>query len=160
MMLKQKMTFVLSQAYSTLSQLEDDHFLIGSAVLKLSGVDIDITSDIDTLTSPRNADKLKVSWKDQLRANYQPEKATRFRSNFAFDFDTMDIEVMGGREVKKNNVWNRVIIQHYFLFQDNGYSIKIPTLEEQKRILILFDRPKDKKKLKLIDNFRVSVTAK
>lgn len=151
----------MNQAYPTLSQLKDDYFLIGSSALALAGINIASTNDIDILTSRKNADELKINWSDRQKTNYQPVGVSLFRSNFArFYFDAMDIEVMGGLEVKKNNVWNRVTIQHYFLFEDNGYCIKIPTLEEQKRILILFDRTKDKEKLKLIDAFQMSVIAK
>ena len=141
----------MNQAYPTLSQLEDDYFLIGSSALALTGINIASTNDIDILTSRKNADELKIKWSDRQKTNYQPVGSSHFRSNFArFDFDTMDIEVMGGLEVKKSNAWIPVIIEDYFLYERDGYQVKIPTLEEQKRILLLFDRSKDKEKLKLI----------
>jgi len=141
----------MHQAYPALSQLEDDYFLIGSSALALTGVNITSANDIDILTSHENADDLKSSWSNRLKANYQPDGGSLFRSNFArFDFDIMDIEVMGDLEVKRNNTWIPVTVKDYFLFEENGYQIKIPTIEEQKRILHLFDRTKDKEKLKLI----------
>ena len=143
----------MHQAYPALSRLEDDYFLIGSSALALTGINIASTNDIDILTSRKNADDLKINWSDRLKANYQPEEVSLFRSNFArYDFDTMDIEVMGDLEIKKNNVWTPVVVQDYSLYEKDGYQIKIPTLEEQKRILLLFDRGKDKEKLKLINN--------
>ena len=141
----------MNQAYPTLSQLEDDYFLIGSSALALTGINIASTNDIDILTSQKNTDELKINWSDRLKANYQPQDVSLFRSNFArFDFDTMDVEVMGGLEVKKTNDWIPVTIEDYFLYEKDGYQVKIPTLEEQKRILLLFDRGKDREKLKLI----------
>ena len=143
----------MHQAYPTLSQLEDDYFLIGSSALALTGINIASTNDIDILTSRNNADELKISWSNRLKVDYHPEASSLFRSNFArFDFDTMDIEVMGDLEIQKNNVWIPVVVEDYFLFGKDGYQIKIPTLEEQKRILLLFNRSKDKEKLNLINN--------
>jgi len=141
----------MHQAYPSLSQLQDDYFLIGSSALALTGINIASANDIDILTSHKNADDLKNSWSNRLKANYQTDGGSLFQSNFArFNFDIMDIEVMGDLEVKRNNTWIPVTVQDYFLFEENGYQIKIPTLEEQKRILLLFDRTKDKEKLKLI----------
>lgn len=142
----------MNQAYPALGQLEDDYFLIGSSALALTGINIASADDIDILTTRKNAEQLKLSWSNLLKANYQPEKKLLFRSNFArFDFGSMDIEVMGDLEVKKINRWMPVVVQDYFLYEKDGYQIKIPTLEEQKRILLLFDRSKDKEKLKLIN---------
>src|SRR6187402_3009245 len=116
MILSQKISFVMHQAYPALSRLEDDYFLIGSSALALTGINIASTNDIDILTSRKNADDLKLSWSSRLKANYQPDGGSLFRSNFArFDFSTMDIEVMGALEVKKNNTWIPVIVQDYFL---------------------------------------------
>jgi len=158
MVFKQKISFVLSQAYPTLNHLEDDYFLIGSSALILSGVDLTSETDIDILTSSKNAEILKVKWGTKLRENYQPADSSLFRSNFArFDFGSMDIEVMGGLLVKKGDSWNPVIIKDYLLLEDNGLSIKIPTLEEQKRILEFFGRDKDKEKLNLINSSQRSI---
>lgn len=161
MMLKEKILSVLGQAYPDLSQLEDNYFLIGASGLKLSGVEIPSTQDIDILTSPKSVDKLRNSWIKRLRINYQPEGTTLFRSNFArFSFDVMDIEAMGGLEIRKYNAWSPVIITDYFVYEENGLCIKIPTIEEQKRILILFGRDKDKAKLKLTAAFQAAVLSK
>ena len=96
MVFRQKISFVIHQAYPALSQLEDDYFLIGSSALALTGINIASTNDIDILTSHKNADELKINWSNRLKTSYQPEGVSLFRSNFArFDFDAMDVEVMG-----------------------------------------------------------------
>lgn len=151
MVLNEKISLVLNQAYPTLRQLEDDIFLIGSSALVLSGIKIHAANDIDILTSRKNVDELKINWTNDLRTDYKPKSSSLFRSNFArFDFQIMDIELMGGLEVKKGNNWVAVVIEDFFIYEKDGYRIKIPTLKEQKRILQLFGRSKDKKKLKLI----------
>ncbi len=127
----------------------DDFYIIGSTALFLSGYEIDPISDIDILTSSKDADYLKLELKEFL-VDFQPEKETLFRSNFCiFQINNIEIEVMGDLEIKRNNHWERVQILDYKLFELENISLKIPTTVELQRILKLFGRNKDLEKLKL-----------
>ena len=58
-----------------------------------------------------------------------------FRSNFArFKLPLMDIEVMGDLQIKKNDIWQSVCVKEYEEIFIGNLIIKIPTIEEQKRI--------------------------
>ena len=59
----------------------------------------------------------------------------------------MDVEVMGNLQIKKNNVWQFVYVQEYREIFIGDLIIRIPTMEEQKRILSLFGREKDLKRI-------------
>jgi hypothetical protein len=148
--IKEKIVAVLREAHPALNQLQDEFFVIGAAALIISGIPINDTMDIDLLTSSRDADKLKVLWKDR-RLNYKPSEITRFKSNFArFQFDFLDVEVMGDLEVYSEGQWCKVTVNDFKLFPLNDSQIKVPTLGEQVRILQLFGRQKDKDKIGLI----------
>ena len=54
---------------------------------------------------------------------------------------------MGNLQIKKNNVWQFVYVQEYREIFIGDLIIRIPTMEEQKRILSLFGREKDLKRI-------------
>jgi len=56
---------------------------------------------------------------------------------------------MGNLEVHHNGKWDILEIGEWISLQ--GTTLKIPTLEEQKRILTIFGRPKDLLRLQLIE---------
>lgn len=75
-----------------------------------------------------------------------------FRSNFAqFNFPLMNVEAMGGLQVKKNGIWQNVHISDFCEVPIGNMVVKIPTLDEQKRLLLLFGRDKDLKRIRLFD---------
>lgn len=75
-----------------------------------------------------------------------------FRSNFArFNLPLMDIEVMGNLQIKKNNIWQSVYVHEYKEVDIGNLIIKIPTIKEQKRILFLFGREKDLKRISILN---------
>jgi hypothetical protein len=131
-------------------QLEDDHYLIGASAMILSGIPIAHTSDIDLVTSSGDAMRLHDLWQEKCVSSYTPAHADKFRSAFArYRFPTMDVEVMGNLEVHHNGKWDILEIGEWISLQ--GTTLKIPTLEEQKRILTIFGRPKDLLRLQLIE---------
>ena len=76
-----------------------------------------------------------------------------FHSSFArFKLPLMDIEVMGNLQVKKNNIWQSVYVNEYNEVFIGDLIIRIPTIEEQKRILSLFGREKDLKKILILNH--------
>ena len=154
MNINQKINIVLHKAYPVLKSLHDDFFVIGSAALILSGVDIENTNDIDILTSDRDADSIREGWKDREIVNYQTGRSNLFRSNFArYHFEELDVEVMGALEIHKNDVWSPLIIREAAIISLQDIRIKIPVLEEQRQILQWFGRDKDIEKIKRIDAY-------
>lgn len=65
----------------------------------------------------------------------------------------MDVEVMGNLQIKKNNVWQFVYVQEYREIFIGDLIIRIPTMEEQKRILSLFGREKDLKRILVLNQY-------
>jgi hypothetical protein len=149
--IRDRISEVLSELQPGLAQLHDDYYIIGASALVLSGVAVPETADIDLLTSAEDADRLKEIWKD-YRREYHPKGKQKFRSNFArFNFTLMDVEVMGDLEVFLDTSWERLKVHHFTHHQVKETVIKIPTLQEQIRILKLFNRPKDLEKVKWIE---------
>lgn len=152
MSVERKIYNVLEKAYLGLKVLHDDYFIIGSSALTLSGISIENTQDIDILMSSRDADCVKKVWSNRVVKNHITKQDNLFRSNFSrYHFEMLDIEIMGNLEVNRNGIWAPLIIQDYVTLIFNDIEIKIPTIEEQKRILNLFGREKDFEKLKLIE---------
>lgn len=134
--------------------MKDPFYVIGASALILAGIDLDNTMDIDLLTSERDADLLKTSWKDRLIPAYAPAGGHRFRSNFGrFDFGVMDVEVMGGLEVCRNDEWVLLTVNESVEVSGDGFVVRIPSLAEQKRILHFFGRPKDHEKIRWIEKY-------
>ncbi len=142
--MKKKVIELLASIYPDLQQLENDYFIIGSCAMLLSGLPMSIITDLDLLMSSADAAQLKHKWSHRMRKGFSPENQHLFRSNFArFDLGDLDVEVMGDLEVNKNNQWQRVSVEREMEISIDGMKIKIPTLEEQKRIFLLFGRDKD-----------------
>lgn len=134
--------------------LKDNHFVIGSCAMILSGIPINQTSDLDLLVSNEDAEILKLLWANRMKKNYVPSDTHLFRSNFGrFDFGDLDVEVMGGLEVFKNNAWAALQVENFIEVSFRAQKIKIPTLEEQRRIFNFFGREKDLVKAKLIETY-------
>ena len=132
--------------------LKDNFYLIGSAALSLSGIKLDKISDIDILVSDRDADFLMAAWENRLMKEHTTKDDDLFYSKFArYKFPFLDIEMMGELKVNIHGIWERVEIKENESIALEGLEIRVPTLSEQKRILQLFGREKDKKRIKLID---------
>lgn len=153
--INEKIVKVVTESYPTLKLLKDDFFVIGSSALILTGIEAGNTSDIDILTSNRDADFLREIWKDKQIKAHTPKRSDLFRSNFSrYKFDILDIEILGELEVNKNNRWEKLIIQEFTTITNKEIQIKIPTLKEQERIFKWFGREKDIIKAELIQQYR------
>jgi hypothetical protein len=149
--IKKRIDRVIKAASSELSKLKDDYFIIGASALVLSGVKIE-TSDIDILVSDRDANYLREFWRDKLLEKHITKDNELFQSNFSrYYFGELDIEIMGNLKVCKDSVWLPLIIQDYYEINLGETKVKIPTIEEQKRILLFFGREKDMDKIRLIE---------
>ncbi len=151
MSISAKITTVLRKAYPALSQLQDDYFIIGSSALNLCSIEIE-TSDIDILLSQKDSAYLQNIWADKHIKDHVTQNDHLFRSDLSrFNFGELAIEIMPELKVNKNGVWIPLHVQDHFILDLDGMQIKVPTLEEQKRIFNLFGREKDLRKIKLIE---------
>ncbi len=151
-----KIKFTLHEAAGGLKLLNGDFYIYGGAALVLSGIDIGETGDIDILTTSAHSDLLKTVWADKLIAVAGKKESELFRSAFAqYRFLDMMVEVSGDLEICKDNVWQPVLIHQYDTIQIGDLPVKVPTVEEQIRLLRLFGRTKDLQRLTLIENFRI-----
>lgn len=144
---------LLKQISPSLRDLNDDYCIVGSASLYLSGIPLPV-HDIDILTSAFGANRLKQEWKDKADLGYKPENPEKFRSHFSrYDFDGFPVEVMGELRVLTSEGWEGIEVKSSQHVDKEGWSVRLPSLEDQKRILRLFGRKKDIEKIKLIEEF-------
>ena len=61
---------------------------------------------------------------------------------------------MGDLEVNVGGAWQPVIVYEHTTITIAGFPFRIPSLREQARILTLFGREKDLKKIALLDQHR------
>jgi len=147
----EKIRLTLKDAIPGLKQLQDEFYIIGSAAIALSGVGIADVKDIDILTSSCDSDLLKELWKDKYVITPPLKDSDRFRSEFArFGFPEMDVEALGDFEIRINGEWTPMRVNEYEQVEIDGYPIKIPTKQDMIRILQLFNREKDHKRIELI----------
>ena len=144
--IKDKITQTLIGITAQLQEISSEFYIIGASAMILSNIKIGETSDIDILTTEMNASKLQYLLKAYMEVSPETKENDLFHSNFArFNLPLMDIEVMGNLQVKKNNIWQPVCV--------GKMIVRIPTIEEQKRILSLFGREKDLKRLQILNQY-------
>ena len=154
MKIKDKIVQTLASMTAELLEIGPDFYIIGASAMILSDIEIGETSDIDILTTEMNSLKLQCSLKAYMEIAPETKEDDLFRSNFArFNLPLMDVEVMGNLQIKKNNVWQFVYVQEYREIFIGDLIIRIPTMEEQKRILSLFGREKDLKRILVLNQY-------
>ena len=122
----------------------DPWWIIGSAAMVLAGVPGIVPQDIDVLCSRQDALRLREAWKQHVDTTYRPADETRFRSTFArFVHLPMPVEVMGGLELMTEAGWQAVRVHDDMRIDIAGIAVRLPMLEEQRRILLAFGRGKD-----------------
>jgi len=154
MEIREKIVKTLILIAKEFEEVSCDSYIIGASALILSGYSIGNTTDIDILTTHEAAEKLKSSLNTYIEVNPETKEDNLFRSNFArYNLPLMDIEVMGDLEINKNGLWKELEVNNYQTLLVNTLSIKVPTLEEQIRILSLFGREKDIKRISLLKHY-------
>jgi len=122
----------------------DPWWIIGSAAMTLAGVAGVVPQDIDVLCSRQDALRLREAWSDHVDTDYRPADETRFRSAFArFVHLPMPVEVMGGLELMTEAGWQPVRVHDDMRIDIASVAVRIPTRQEQRRILLAFGRGKD-----------------
>ena len=158
MNIKEKINQTLLSIAAELQEINPEFYVIGASAMILSGIEIGETSDIDILTTEVNASKLQHLLKMYMEVAPETKENDLFHSNFArFNFPLMDIEVMGNLQIRKNNIWQPVWVQEYREVLVGEIIVRIPTVEEQKRILSLFGREKDLKRLQMLDWYSLGI---
>ncbi len=151
--MKERIEALLNFISPDLQELNVDYLVIGSCALVLAGVHVDEIKDLDLFTTSWDVDQLKKVWANRIRKEFRPAHTELFRSNFArFDFGEMDVEVMGNLEVFRDHQWVSLKVSDVNAIEIGNLKVKIPTLEEQKRIFYFFGRTKDILKAKRIEN--------
>lgn len=152
--IKDKINQTLIGIAAQLQEINSEFYIIGASAMILSNVEIGETSDIDILTTEMNASKLQYLLKAYMEVAPKTKENDLFHSNFArFNLPLMDIEVMGNLQIKKNNIWQPVCVQEYREVSVGKMIVRIPTIGEQKRILSLFGREKDLKRLQILNQY-------
>lgn len=152
MKIKEKITETIASISSELQEITPEFYIIGASAMILSDIKIGETSDIDILTTEENSFKLQHLLNKYIEIAPKTKEDYLFRSNFArFNLPLMDMEVMGDLQIRKNNIWKSVYVHEYKEIFINDLTIKIPTLNEQKRILSLFGREKDFERIRMLN---------
>ena len=152
--IKDKINQTLIGIATQLQEIKSEFYIIGASAMILSNVEIGETSDIDILTTEMNASKLQYLLKAYMEVAPKTKENDLFQSNFArFNLPLMDIEVMGNLQIKKNNIWQPVCVQEYREVSVGKMIVRIPTIGEQKRILSLFGREKDLRRLQILNQY-------
>jgi hypothetical protein len=132
-----------------LDALTEDWWLIGSAALVLSGVNLPNVDDIDILTTPAGAEFLAGRWGPGLTRSGPTE---HFRSEVFFQrTDTpLPIDVMAGFEVNSAGGWKPVRPRTRVALSWLGGLYFAPSHIELMDMLALFGRPQDRERAALL----------
>jgi hypothetical protein len=122
------------------ARLTDEWWVIGSAAIALSGVNIEVLS-VDLLVSERDARTLLEGWAAPTVA---ADEQDRFRSISGVHTATpIPIAVMGALEVKVETQWARIAPNTREAVDLPAGRIFIPDKADQLALLLLFRRPQD-----------------
>jgi len=152
--MKQQIVSQLSLLKDDLNKLNDNYYIIGSGGLILLDIEVGETGDIDILVSKRDAESLKLLWKDYRELGPLKKDDELFMSDFVrYNFELIPIEIMGELHINVNGIFEKLIVKDSVTVKlDTDFVVRIPTLEDYKRILTLFGREKDLAKLQIILN--------
>ena len=150
MEIKERIIQTLIEIADKFQKIESEWCIIGSSAMILSDINLQDTSDIDILTTKAGSNELQHLLREYMETTPETKEDELFRSNFSrFKLPLMDLEVMGGLQVKRNGRWQDVDVEDFYELSIGTMTVKIPTLDEQKRLLLLFGRDKDLKRIKL-----------
>jgi hypothetical protein len=122
------------------ASLLDDWWVIGSAAIALTGVDIEVL-DVDLVVSERDATTLIGTW---AQARTSHENADRFRAVFATHTATpIPIQVMGHLEVHNGEEWVAVRPTTRVGVDRPAGRVYIPDPDDLLALLLMFRRPQD-----------------
>lgn len=154
MEVKERIIRTIASIINELQEVAPEFYVIGASAMILSGIEIGETSDIDILTTEVNSSRLQRLLNRYMEIAPKTKEDDLFRSDFArFNLPLMNIEVMGNLQIKKGNVWQSVCVHEYKEMLIGDLTVRMPTIKEQKRILALFGREKDLKRMPLLNRY-------
>jgi hypothetical protein len=122
------------------AQLRDDWWVIGSAAIALTGINIEVL-DVDLLVSERDGRLLLDVWAAPMVAT---DNQDRFRSIHGVHTGTpIPIAIMGALEVKVEDRWAPVTPNTRDPVDLPAGRIFIPDTADQLALLLMFRRPQD-----------------
>ena len=130
----------LAEVSRIAAPLEDDWWVIGSAAIALTGINIEVL-DVDLVVSERDARTLLGVWAAPAVATGSQD---RFRSIHGVHTGTpIPIEIMGALQVKVEDRWARVTPNTREAVDLPGGRVFIPDAADQLALLLMFRRPQD-----------------
>ena len=143
---------LLGELSADLAVLSHPWRLIGSAALMVAGVDWPSCDDVDILTTTDGAEALEGLWSTRRDRIVQPDKSATFRSRFSrYQFDQGWVEVMGDLQVRTVERWILLDPGPIHIHDFGLGRWPAPGLDDQRRILQTFGRPKDLEKMAMLD---------
>ena len=126
---------LLNNLTPDLDAMASPWIVIGSGALMLLGAPVEAAADLDIVTEPAAARRLRAVWKDWLHGGEAKAPDGPFQSEDFARYETPwgPVEVMGGLHVGGAPL----------VIAERHPDLPIPSAEEQLRILRLFGRPKD-----------------
>ena len=153
-MIKQDILNTLHQMLPALSNLKDNYYIIGGSALILQGLPLKRTHDIDLLCTTRDLAYLKDKWTTYYISSMPSPIEERFQSTFAgFKFPLMEVELQANLTVLHKGKWMDVTVEETTSVSVDGVEIKVPTLIDMIRILTLFGRDKDIRRIGEIKDY-------
>lgn len=150
MQIKEKIIETLRLAAPGLKELQGTYYIITAAAMILSGVPIQDTDDIDILVNREDEELLQRLWGGRLMKHNYSENGLFNSLVHRYHFPQIDIEVIADLQICKQQCWLPVKVREYCRMSiEEGLSVNVPTHAEQERMLRLFGRQKDKKRLQL-----------
>ncbi len=120
--------------------LRDDWWIIGSAAIALTGVNIEVL-DVDLLVSERDAQALLAGWAAPKIAMGGQD---RFRAVSGEHSGTpIPIQVMGRLEINLDDQWSPVSPTTRVHIDLPGGAVCIPDPDDLLALLLMFRRPQD-----------------
>jgi hypothetical protein len=130
----------LAEAARVGATLQDHWWIIGSAAIALTGVNIEVL-DVDLVVSERDAQALLTGW----AAPGAPASGhDRFRAVSGTHAATpIPIQVMGRLEVIMDDQWVPVVPTTRLAIDRPGGTVYIPDPDDLLALLLMFRRPQD-----------------
>jgi hypothetical protein len=141
-----------------LSGLHEEWVIIGSASLVIRGLPISECPDVDILTTIEGAKTLEACWAPWRCEGYSPDAGAAFRSRFSrYEMASGAFEVIGDLALRTGEEWGPVRVNDVETHVFGDCLLRIPSADEQMRILRMFGRPKDLRRAGLLESWRRAV---
>ncbi|MDA4847090.1 hypothetical protein [Hoeflea poritis] len=121
----------------------NDWWIVGSGALMLCGIDVGTIRDVDVMASRETARGFLANWNVPAPP---PQPDPFFRSNPFAQIrrpDLLPIDLLGDLHLFEEGRWNPVTFSSRIPAEIGQVQVFVPSLEEQRSLLLRFGRPKD-----------------